>query len=335
VVERVAFDILSGPIKARQKMSEQEASEIYWYGPLAGYRSQHEMFQAEFDGRCAYCGVQSATQEVEHVLNRAQFPFDSYFNVLPACGGCNARKAGRTALEASLTVHDSAYEAYCEYLRQRKVLHPYQTIKKGILNLLRRPATIERGQQLIGMIADNLVAITNTQRSPRPLARFLATRLARTTGKRPSIVNRAARHTALYRSVALPEYEKAEQKAQGDLRNHAVDAIILGCQFPSASALENRQWRTTRNDVEVFAERVRAAAPAAINGLPSVGGPELVPYFEDDAGDGYCVIQLAAFNWNRRRKAAHKLDPFGKTKTGVSPQACAGGQRAGGIAQGT
>ena len=33
--------------------------------------------------------------------------------------------------------------------------------------------------------------------------------------------------------------------------------------------------------------------------------------------DGYCRIDLSAFNWNRRRKAAHKLYPFGKTASGL------------------
>ena len=89
VVERVAFDILSGPIKARQKMSEEEASEIYWHGPQAGFDSRIAMLREEFGGRCAYCGVAGAgTIEVEHILHRARFPFDSYFNILPACGGC-------------------------------------------------------------------------------------------------------------------------------------------------------------------------------------------------------------------------------------------------------
>jgi hypothetical protein len=316
VVERVAFDILSGPIKARQSMSEEAASEIYWHGPQAGFESRAQMLHAEFDGRCAYCGQQARLLEDEHILHRGRFPFDSYFNLVPACAGCNARKAGRTALEAGLLVNPDAYQAFCGYLQSRRVLHPYHTIKKGILNLLTRPATANRGQQMIALIADNLVAIAGTQRSPRPLARYLATRLARTSGVRPKIEHRAGRHTALYRGVALPDYDKAAEKEGGDVRNHAVDAIMLACDFPSAAALENRQWTTTQEQVEKWQEKVRAAAPAAADGVPVVEPVALLPFFEDDLGSGYCRIDLSAFNWNRRRKAAHKLDPFGKTQDG-------------------
>ena len=99
--------------------------------------------------------------------------------------------------DAGLVVHDDAYNAFCDYLRQKVVLHPYHTIKKGMLNLLRRPATAERAQQLIGMIADNLVTITATQRAPRPLARYLATKIRQRTGRSPEIAYRAGRHTAL------------------------------------------------------------------------------------------------------------------------------------------
>lgn len=315
VVEHVAFDILSGPIKARQNLSEAKATEIYWYGPQAGFGSRWEMLKTEFAGRCAYCGQENASQ-IEHVFHQSDFPFDSYFNVVPACANCNAQKGGRTLFDAGLTIHDDTYAAYCEYLKAKKVLHPYHTIKKGLLNLLRRTATVGRAQQMIGMIADNLVSITATQRGPRPLARYLATKLAEQTGTRPRIEFRAARHTALYRGLILPGYDKEEAKAVEDLRNHAVDAIILGCRLPSASALENRQWRTSREDVVRWQLAVREAAPALADGLPVVESVEVVPYFEEPAGANYFNIDLSAFNWNRRRKAAHKTDPFGKTKDG-------------------
>jgi 5-methylcytosine-specific restriction endonuclease McrA len=317
VVERVAFDVLSGPINARQKLSEDKAAEIYWYGPQAGFDSRSKMLEAEFDGRCAYCGEQAPTAEVEHIFNRSDFPFDSYFNVVPSCRNCNARKGSRTALQAGMTIHETAYNAYCDYLHSIRVLHPYHTIKKGILNLLRRATLVDRGQQMIGLIADNLVSITNTQRSPRPLARYLATQLKRLTGNRPTIGFSAGRHTALYRSVMLPAYEKKAEKAAGDLRNHAVDAVILGCDLPSTTALENSKWTKSRTDVEDWMQNVKAASPQIADGLPRVEPIEFVQFFENDAGAGYCTIDLSAFNWNRRRKAAHKLDPFGKTGKGV------------------
>ena len=316
IVERVAFDILSGPIKQRQQLSEAKAAEIYWYGPQAGFVNRRDMLKAEFGARCAYCGETGFTQ-IEHIFHQSDFPFDSYFNVVPACDNCNARKGGRTAFDAGMPIHDAAYAAYGDFLKARRVLHPFHTIKKGMLNLLRRPATMQRAQQMIGMIADNLVNIAATQRAPRPLARYLATKLAECHGSRPCIEYRAARHTALYRSVLLPDYDKAQARQDQDLRNHAVDAIVLACKLPSASALENRQWTTTRDDVVRWTASVRNAAPAITDGMPSVEPTRTVPYFEQDVGGNYRVIDLTAFNWNRKRKAAHKLDPFGKTASGV------------------
>ncbi len=274
------------------------------------------MLKAEFDGRCAYCGENSFTQ-IEHIFHESDFPFDSYFNVVPACDNCNARKGGRTAFDAGMPINEGAYAAYCDFLKTRKVLHPFHNIKKGMLNLLCRPATMQRAQQMIGMIADNLVNITATQRAPRPLARYLATKLAERTGNRPRIEYRAARHTALYRGVLLPDYDKGQAREEEDLRNHAVDAIVLACELPSAAALENRKWTTSRDDVVRWTTSVRNAAPALVDGMPLVEATRTVPYFEQNVGGNYYVIDLSAFNWNRKRKAAHKLDPFGKTALGV------------------
>ncbi len=228
----------------------------------------------------------------------------------------------RTALEAGMTIHQGAYDAYCRYLAAKPVLHPYHTVKKGILNLLRHPATVSRAQQIIGLIADNLVSITHSQSGPRPLAKYLATTLRRSTGAAPEIIFQAGRHTALYRSVLLPDYAKDQLKSQGDLRNHAVDAIILACDLPSVTALENPNWSKTRRDVVVWTKQVRAAAPTMIHGLPRVEPVPFVEFFEEDAGNGYRTIALSAFNWNRRRKAAHKIDPFGKTAAGIPCKRC-------------
>jgi 5-methylcytosine-specific restriction endonuclease McrA len=316
VVERVAFDILAGPFKARQKLPEEKAAEMYWHGPQLGFTSRLEMLATEFAGRCAYCGQQNAVEQVEHLLPRSAFPFDSYFNILPSCSVCNARKGARTALEAGLAIHDDAYNAYSEYIRTRNVPHVYHTIKKGLLNLLRRSGAAVQAERLLGMLADNLVSIANTQRAPRPLARYLATHLERHTGQRPTVAFSAGRHTALYRSVLLPEYDKAAQKEAEDLRNHAIDAILLGCRLPSAPAMENQRWYATAGDVVAWMEKVKAAGPELLLGIPRVESPAFVPYFEEDLGAGYCKIDLHAFNWNRQRKATHGLDPFGQTTAG-------------------
>jgi hypothetical protein len=319
VVEPVAFDVLAGPLKDRLDVSQDRASEVYWYGPLLGFDSRLDMLRAEFGGRCAYCGQPGAVEQVEHLLPRASFPFDSYFNVLPACTGCNSRKGPRAALEAGMTVHEDAYEAYSEYVRTRRPMpHLYHTIKKGLLKLLCRPATAGQGERLVGMLADNLVTVTASQRSPRPLARYLATRLAEATGRRPEFKYQAGPHTALYRSALLPEYDKAAAKEEGDqLRNHAVDAVVLGCDLPSATALENRNWSVRPGHVAAWFEKVRAAAPETLLGLPRVEPVAFGPYFEEDLGGGYCSIDLSAFNWNRGRKATHVLDPFGLTTSGL------------------
>jgi hypothetical protein len=41
-----------------------------------------------------------------------------------------------------------------------------------------------------------------------------------------------------------------------------------------------------------------------------------VAFFEQDLDGGYFAIDLSAFNWNRKRKATHVLDPFGLTADG-------------------
>jgi hypothetical protein len=318
VVERVAFDVLAGPFKARQALSPERAAELYWSGPGLGFASPLAMLKTEFGGRCAYCGQSGATDQVEHLLPRSAFPFDSYFNLLPACSACNVRKGARTALEAGLTVHDDAYNAYCDYVRKRKnpPPHLYHAVKKGLLNLLRRPATSQEAERRLAMLANDLVTVTASQRSPRPLARYLAGRLARQTGHRPEVAYRAGRHTALYRSVLLPDYGKEAAKEGRDLRNHAVDAIVLGCDLPSATALENKNWKLGASAIQTWFANVKDAAPDTLLGLPRVEPAPWVPFFEQDLGGGYCRIDLSAFNWNHGRKATHALDPFGQTTDG-------------------
>src|SRR5262249_52710432 len=156
------------------------------------------------------------TEQVEHLLPRSAFPFDSYFNLLPACTACNHRKGPRTPWEAGMTVNKEAYAAFCDYVRQRRPLpHVYHTIKKGLLNLLHRPDPAAGAERRLAMLANDLVTVAASQRSPRPLARYLATRLGKQTGHRPEVAYRAGRHTALYRSVLLPGYDKQAAKEKG------------------------------------------------------------------------------------------------------------------------
>ncbi|MFC1596313.1 HNH endonuclease [Planctomycetota bacterium] len=317
IVERVAFDVLAGPLKNRQKLPEDQAAEMYWRGPQRDFSSRREMFRAEFDGRCAYCGQQGAAHEVEHLLPRSRFPFDSYLNLLPACSACNAAKGPRTASEARMKVHQDAYEAYERYVAGLRVPHVFHTIKKGMLKLLARDGSTGDVERKLGMLANNLVNITATQRGPRPLARYLAGKLDERTGHRPEAAYVAGRHTALYRSILLPDYEKPGEGDVDDHVNHAIDAIILGCELPSAAAFENPRWHARAHDLLRWREKVREASPELLNGIPQVQPVSFVEHFEQDIGDGYCLIQMSAFNWNRSRKATHKLDPVGMTSAGL------------------
>ena len=317
IVERVAFDVLAGPFKARQQLPETKAAEMYWSGPQLGFSSRREMLAAEFGGLCAYCGERTATDQVEHLFPASAFPFDSYFNVVPACATCNAHKGARSPAAAAMTISSKAYEAYSDYVRGLRVPHVYHTVKKGLLNLLQRPGSVGQAERMLGMLANDLVRITRTQQSPRPLARYLVGKIKRHTGNTAEIVYRAGRHTALYRSAMLPDYDKYAAKDAADLRNHAVDAIVLACELPSAAALENRHWNGHIRDIQEWFDKVRAASPPQLEGLPRVEPVDFIPYFEVDLGSGYCRIDLSAFNWNRRRKATHGLDPFGVAQSGL------------------
>ena len=84
-MERVAFDILAGPMKERLEVSQEKASEMYWQGPQLGFSDRLTMLREEFGNHCAYCGQVGIVEQVEHLLPRSAFPFDSYFNILPAC----------------------------------------------------------------------------------------------------------------------------------------------------------------------------------------------------------------------------------------------------------
>jgi len=313
VVERVAFSILAGKAKDRRELSEDKASEMYWYGPQYGFSDRREMFKEEFGGRCAYCGQTNAVNEVEHLLPRNEFPFDSYLNVLPACSSCNARKGARTAFAAGMTINRDAYQAYADYVGGKKPPHLFHTIKKGMLNLLSKNGNSLEVEKQLGMLADNLVTISATQKGPRPLARYLAGQLSKVNGHPCETLWISGRHTALYRKILLPEYDKQDSKAAHDLINHAVDAIILGCKLPSAAAIENRRWYARARDINDWRDKVRAAGPAMENGIPRVEPVTFIPFFEGEIGNGYCSIDLSAFSWNRKHQSGHLLDPVGMT----------------------
>jgi len=317
-VERVAFDILEGKLDDRVEAIQdgKVAAEMYWQGPMYGYSGRSEMFEKEFDGRCAYCGQRKRLMQVEHLLHQAQFPFDSYFNVLPACEQCNRNKEARTMLEAGMLIHKDAYKAYSAYVVARKPPHLYHTIKKGMLNLMTKGGSLATAERQLSLLANNLSSIGKTQQGPRPLARYLATKIATTTGEccRPEWIS--GRHTALYRGILLPEFDKRADKAAGGVVNHAVDAIIAGCKLPAATALENRQWNKQTRDIQTWAEKVRHASPKLVDGVPEVEPVERLEFFENDLGNGYVEIALSAFNWNSQRQSGYQVDAFGQSADG-------------------
>ena len=53
---------------------------------------------------CQYCGKKSQDLTLDHVVPRWQHGTHSWDNIVAACARCNLRKAGRTPLEASMTL---------------------------------------------------------------------------------------------------------------------------------------------------------------------------------------------------------------------------------------
>src|SRR4030043_1320073 len=94
-VERSAFDLLAIPFSDKTTLSEKKTDALYWYGPRYGYKSRVEMLYNEFDGHCTYCGRKFNTDElneVEHILPRSRFNFDTYFTLTLSCRDCNRKK---------------------------------------------------------------------------------------------------------------------------------------------------------------------------------------------------------------------------------------------------
>lgn len=315
VVERTAFDMLAGSRKTISKISDKRVEDIYQQGPMYDCLNRKDMLQKEFAGLCAYCGKPSnILLECEHILPRSQFFFDSYLNILPACPSCNAEKGSRLPGSASLHISEEAYVKYEEYLNKLKAkrpLHFLHTEKKGILNLMRNSERTWEAEQYLGLIANNFAAITQSQRGPRPLARLLYSKLSARQDKTPTICFRSGRHTSLYRTIAYPKFQKAEDKSDGGKVNHALDAVLLACQLPDPTPLEARGVNV--HTVGTWRRAVLSQAPkAGKQGVPVIPNNHCyVEGFETVDQDGYVVLELATLNWNQKDSAKHKQDPYG------------------------
>jgi hypothetical protein len=323
VLERTAFDMLAGSRKIINKTSDKRVEDIYQQGPMYGCINRKDMLQKEFGGLCAYCGKSSSTLiECEHILPRSQFFFDSYLNILPACPSCNAEKGSRLPGKASLRISEEAYVKYNEYLNELKAkrpLHFLHTEKKGILNLMKEPERAWEVEQYLGLIANNFAAITQSQRGPRPLARLLFSKLSPRQNNPPAICFRSGRHTSLYRTIAYPKFQKAEEKSDGGTVNHALDAILLACQLPDPTPLEARGVNV--HTVGTWRRAVLSLAPkAGKEGVPIVPTyPWRVEGFEAVDNSGYIQVELATMNWNQKDSAKHKQDPYGWSDKAKKP----------------
>jgi len=327
VVERTAFDLLAGKQKKIRDASSKSVESIYQYGPMYGFASEKEMLRKEFGGRCAYCGNPSENLlDREHILPRKDFFFDSYLNILPSCPQCNAAKGASLPGVSSLRIHEDAYrnyESYINGLKSKGPLHFLHTEKKGILNLMRDPDRAWELERYLGLIANNFASIVQTQRGPRPFARYLYSKLSQRQKKPPEIAFRSGRHTALYRSAAYPLFSKAQEKADQDGNghpvNHALDALLLACKLPKPEPLEARGINL--GNISAWGRQVRAKAPSAgENGIPVMPAYQWrVPGFEATDAHGYITVEMAMMNWNQKDGATTKQDPYGWSESRQKP----------------
>jgi hypothetical protein len=316
VVERTAFDLLAGSWKNIQNASDQLIEEMYQQGPMYGFSSVSEMLREEFGGLCAYCGQPSETlMDCDHILPRTEFFFDSYLNIVPACPRCNSDRKGKRAISAtSLLINENAYEAYAQYLHKKsrnRPLHMFHTIKKGALNLMRDPARVWEAERYLSLISTHFAEIVQTQRSPRPFARLLYSRLSKLQKQAPEIQFKNGRHTALFRTIAYPEFSKYEEKRERNTINHAIDALLLASALPDPRPIESKG---------ISALIVKNWARSAKQKAPKVGKdgiPEIPHYnfyvdgFEKVDLNGYVEFDLKKMCWNQKDSMTHKQDPYG------------------------
>lgn len=319
VVERTAIDLLAGKQKVIRKATDRFIEELYQEGPMYGFRTVREMLREEFGGLCAYCGKPSGNLvECDHILPRAEFFFDGYLNILPACPDCNAnvKRAGRMS-DTCGNIHEDAYKAYCNYLARKygsKPMHSLHAQKKGVLNLMRDPGRAWEAERYLVLIANEYAVAVQANRGWRLFAKYLCMKLERAQGSSPAMQAKSGRHTAIFRHIAYPDFDKYNEKKreseEKERVNHAVDAIILASDLPFPYPLEGRtiNWGT----VQRWMINVRKSAPPAnADGIPLVPRYDFsVPGFESEH-DGYLFAYMAQMNWNWKDRATHKQDPYG------------------------
>ncbi|MBU0516886.1 MAG: RRXRR domain-containing protein [Proteobacteria bacterium] len=331
VVERVAFDLLAGTFKQRQRVGDQTLEAMYQQGPRyrpfpqRPFKNDLEMLRIEFEGRCAYCGQESAElTEVDHILPRSEFFFDSYLNIVPACPTCNREAKGKASPTASgMSIAPEAYDAYSRYVKSKRPPHLLHAEKKGILKLMKRDdegkARTWEAEKHLTFLANKFAVKTQTQRSPRPMARFLAERIGRPLGQAPKVRFHNGRHTAIWRKAAYPGFDKYREKEEGGVINHALDALILACDLPDITRLEH--MGLTVSDIDSWIEAVRDRPPEADqDGLPLVPKPKFaVDGFEEVLPGNFVHVDLGCFNWNRKNTAVQRQGIYGWSKRQDDP----------------
>lgn len=322
VVERAAFDLLGGTFKQRRELSDEQLEKLYQEGPRLNFKDDLEMLKKEFNGLCVYCGKKGEELiQRDHMLPRTRFFFDSYLNLVPACPSCNQIVKNKATLgEASLIIHPDAYQAYSRYIQSKKPPHLLHTIKKGILNLMTDPERTWEAEKYLSIIANNFAEATQTQRSPRPLARYLSGKLYHHYRKAPGeIVFSSGRFTALWRRAAYPDFDKLKEKTENGYVNHALDAILLGCDLPSPTVLESRF--PMRMELDLWSKSVKEKAPPeGASGIPSA--PKngfVVPGFTDINKDNYLYSDLSQMNWNRKDSKVQRQGAYGRHKREGAP----------------
>lgn len=317
VVERSAFDLLAGTFKHRQGLSDEALERMYQEGPRFKFSSVKEMLIAEFGGLCAYCGEQKEEFiEREHILPRSRFFFDSYLNLVPSCPVCNRIQKIKASMgEVKLTIDQRAYGAYAKYVDKKSPPHFLHTIKKGLLKRMPVQERSLEAEAYLAMIANNFSKITDTQRSPRPLARYLFGKLLNHYHQEPKeIIFHNGKHTSLWRRAAYPEFNKIREKEEGGMVNHALDALLMACNLPSPSLLEAKFLKPMGVDTWISKVKVLAPPPGpdGIPVLPLHAG--LVEGFEEVAPGNYILTDVGLMNWNRKDTKVQRQDAYGWSK---------------------
>lgn len=90
-VETVRFDT--------QALKNPEISGVqYQQGTLHGYEVREYVLE-KFGRRCAYCGANNVSLQMEHIVPRSRGGSDRVSNLTLACEPCNLKKGTRTAVE--------------------------------------------------------------------------------------------------------------------------------------------------------------------------------------------------------------------------------------------